>query len=378
MDTTTTTPVAETSAVDASATQAVENQTTATPSSTESTPAAVEKTAEPISKSLRDVISESFDKMGGDPKTEVAPKTALPKQDGVPETAPVAATDKPVDPISGRVLEPIKAPAGMPPAIREKWGTLDRTVQQYWTDRERDIQQTLSKTDNERKLASEFKEIAAPYEPMLRQFNLTAAQHAKELFNLSYTLNNGTPQTKAQVLYNLITHFKPDPATLQSLFAGQSVPQVAQTAQQQQPVNVQEEVKKALEARKQEEERQSVESAVTSFANDPAHEFYADVAHLMGKIIDAELVSGKDYPELFKNAYSLACQQHPEIKQILDTRAKTNPQVAQVSTTSGQTAKAVPSVKPSLNGGTRSKVPAKNMSVREAAEMAWANLEGKN
>jgi hypothetical protein len=98
----------------------------------------------------------------------------------------------------------------------------------------------------------------------------------------------------------------------------------------------------------------------------------------MGKIIDAELVSGKDYPELFKNAYSLACQQHPEIKQILDTRAKTNPQVAQVSTTSGQTAKAVPSVKPSLNGGTRSKVPAKNMSVREAAEMAWANLEGKN
>lgn len=324
---------------------------------------------------IRDAIEQAYEKL--DTTTEAAPapekkKTALPVQDAT-EAKTVVETDKEVDPISGRTLEPIRSPEGMPPAIREKWGTLDRQVQQYWSDREKDVQQTLSKTANERKLANEFKEIAAPYEGMLRQFNITAADHTKELFNLSYSLNNGTPQTKAQVLYNLITHFKPDPATLQALFAGQ---QVAPAAQVQAPINVQAEVEKALAARQEAEETKTVESAVSAFRSNPANEFYADVAPLMGKIIDAGLVDGADYTTLFQNAYELACQRTPEIKAILDSRSNA-PAARQNAATAAQTPKPVPQVKPSLNGGIRNAAPAKAMSARQAAEAAFEKLTNK-
>jgi hypothetical protein len=324
-------------------------------------------------KSMREVIAESFDKLEQvDTDKPVEKKTALPKQDNaVAETAAVDTT-KEVDPISGRTLEPIKAPAGMPAGIREKWGTLDRQVQQYWTDREKDIQQTLSKTDNERKLASEFKEIAAPYEGMLRQFNVTAGQHAKELFNLSYSLNNGTPQTKAQIIFNLINHFKPDPQSLQQLFAGQPV----QQTNVQQPINVQDEVNKVIAARTEAEEGTRVQNSLETFKNDPANEFFSDVRGLMGKIIDAGLVTGNTYDEMFKNAYELACQRTPDIKNILDSRG--NASVAQGNTSASvQKAKAVPSVKPSLNGGSHSKVPVKPMTARQAAEMAYDNMMAK-
>ena len=214
---------------------------------------------------IRDVIEQAYEKLEA-PEAVEAKKTALPDQEKTTDKA--VEDNKEIDPITGRTLEPIKPPAGMPPAIREKWSNLDRQTQQYVVDRETHIQQTLSKTDNERKLANEFREIAAPYEGMLRQFNLSATSHAKELFNLSYSLNNGTPQAKAQILLNLITHFKPDIATLAALAAGQQVQQAPATAP---PINVEAEVQKALAARQEAEETKNVESAVAAFRADSAN-----------------------------------------------------------------------------------------------------------
>lgn len=335
-----------------------------TSTAADSTPtAAPTEAAQP--KSLRQVIEENYNAQA---QTKPTVKTALPAAAPAPAATAPTTTEAEVDPITGRAIEPIKPPAGMPAGIREKWGSLDRTVQKYWVDRELDIQQTLSKTGTERKLAGEFKEIATPYEPMLRQFGITATEHARELFNLSYSLNNGTPQSRAQILYNLITHFKPDAGTLQALFAGQA-PQVAAPAPAP-AVNVQAEVDRVLTERAAREEEARVDTAVASFANDPANEFYKDVAPLMAKIIDAELVQGSDLTSLFKEAYALACQRTPEIKQILDQRAA-------AARPTAPAVRPVPQVKPSLNGGIRSQVPVKPMTAREAAEAAYDRLMGK-
>lgn len=333
-------------------------------------------TPEPQDKSpsLRDAVVKAFDKLSPAPaaKADTEKTSSLPVQEGTEASNPQPAKD--IDPISGRVLEPIKAPAGMPPAIREKWGTLDRQVQQYWSDRELNMAQALSKTDNERKLASEFREVAAPYEAMLRQYNTTATQHAKELFNLSHSLYSGTPQQRAHIFHNLIREFQPDPATLQALFAGQ---QPAQAPQQPQPVNVQAEVEKALAAKAEAEESSRMESALQAFSTNPANEFFDDVRQIMGRAIESGLVQGKTYDELFKNAYDLACQHHPEVKAVLEQRAGAQQTQAAAPAAAAGSAKPVPQVKPSLNGGARSRVPQRSMSVREAAEAAYEKLAGR-
>ncbi|MEF8758312.1 MAG: hypothetical protein V5B36_00870 [Candidatus Accumulibacter sp. UW25] len=289
-------------------------------------------------------------------------KTALPEQkESVPE-AP-EAPEKRIDPISGRELAPIKAPASLTPALREKWSKVDPQFQQYWADRERDIATKLNDTAEERKLAHEIKEITAPYEPILRQFGVSATAHIKELFNLSHSLNTGTPQQKAQIIYNLINHFKPDAETLGGLFNGKPVQQ--QPAQQ--PVNVQSEVERILAEREEQAVQARGESAIAKFSNDPSNEFFEDVKVMMGKAIDSGFVTGGTEDELLANAYKFACNHHDEIRSILEQRKATQP-VQQVVQQPVQ--QPVKSVKPSLGSGKSVARPQTAISMDDAIETA--------
>lgn len=312
-------------------------------------------------QTLRDAVLKAFDKTKpAEDKTE-APKTAMPTLD--PSKPTVAETTKEIDPISGRELEAIKAPNSMSPALREKWGTVPRQMQQYWIDRERDMSTKLQETAQERKLAQEFREVAAPYEAMLRQHNTTAAAHAKELFNLSHSLLTGTPQHKAQVFASMLNHYKPDPAALQAALAGQPV-QAMNTAPKQ--VDISAEVERTIAARETKRMEAEAVSLAESFSRDPKNEFFEDVKGLMQKGIEAGLVNpNQPVNTMLKEAYDWACQQHPEVRGILTTRTQVAAPVAATAI-----AKPVGSVKPSLGTGNRSGT-AKPMSLREATLAAW-------
>jgi hypothetical protein len=314
------------------------------------------KIEEPKALSLDEALAKAFEKHTPAENDE-KPKTALPKTAKVESTEQVTET-KLVDPITGRVAEPMKAPAGWTPALREKWASVDPQVQKFIRDQEVGVSKKMQEVSDERKFAAEFKEVVAPYEAMLRGFNTTAKDHVKELMTMSHTLNTGTPQVKAQVLFNLINHFKPDAQTLQSLFAGQ---QPTPTAA---PVNVQEEVQKVLSARDEAEQQKSIASDIEKFSTDPKNEFFSDVRDSMSRIITAGVVDAPTMPELFKKAYDLACSQHPEISQILAERT----QVA--APVEVQTPAAVRSIKPSLGSGVKSKAPARKMSMDEAVHEA--------
>jgi hypothetical protein len=333
------TDIVETSATDNAEIPVVESQVT-TPE------VAVVEESKPLS--LHDAITKAFEKHTPEVSTTDTPVVAAPTE-----------PDKAIDPITGRTVEPIKPPVSLTPALREKWASVDPQFQKFWTDREKDMAQKLSSTADERKLAQEFKDVVAPYEPMFRQFNTTATEHVKELMTLSHTLNTGTPEIKARVLYNLINHFKPDPTTLQQLFAGQPV----QTQAAPPPVNVQAEVQRILDERTAAEQKAQTDTAITTFANNPANEFYEDVRELMGKVINAGLVNGTSMDEVLKNAYDMACQQHPEVKQVLAGRATTTQAAA-------TTATPVKSIKPSLGSGRSAAKPAKSMSIDDAVKTA--------
>ena len=325
-----------------------------------STPAteveAVSKTEEAKPLSLDDALAKAFEKHV--PEEDGKPKTALPKLGT--EAAPTAKPEleKQVDPITGRTLEPMKAPAGWTPALREKWSTVDPQVQKFIRDQEVGMAKKLQDVSEERKLASEFKEVVAPYEAMLRTFNISAKDHVKELMNLSHTLNTGSPQIKAQVIHNLISHFKPDFATLEQLSRGFQ-PDVAQKTSQ--PVNVEEEVQKVLSKREQEAQERQVATEIESFSTDASNEFYSDVRETMGRILNAGLVDAPTMPALLKKAYDLACSQHPEISQIIASRSTAQPSTSPQATRQ---------IKPSLGNGNKSRLAARPISLDDAIKQA--------
>lgn len=256
----------------------------------------------------------------------------------------------------------------MTPALREKWNSVPRQMQQFWIDRERDMSQKLQETAQERKLAAEFRDVAAPYEAMLRQTNTTAVAHAKELFNVSHTLHTGTPEQRAYLFHQLMTHFRPDFSVMQRLSQGQPTLPIQAAPK---PVDVQEEVNKALAQRAEQENQARIQRELHEFQNDPKNEFFADVRGLMGRILDAGLVPEGEPAQMFKAAYTLACQQDPGVRSVLEERAKAAETARAAQANGATTTKPVGSVKSSLGTGNRTGAAQKTMSVREALEAAW-------
>lgn len=309
-------------------------------------------------KTLRDAVVKAFE------KNSKEATTALPQ---LAEPDAKADPAKETDPITGREVEPIRAPSSMTPTLREKWGTVPREMQKFWVDRERDMQIKMQETSDERKLANEFNQIVAPYADMFRQHGTNAVAHAKELFNLDSQLRSGSGATKAQIIHSLITHFKPDMQTLVQLANGQQP-----TSQAHQAPDVQALVRKEMEAQSQAQAASQQEAAVQrdmdAFAADSKNEFLDDLRPVMAKAIEAGFVQGKDFTELFRKAYDFAFEQRPDLKQIVASRA---------TTTANPTARPVQSVKPSLaSGGRGGQTQPRPKSLREAAEMAWNKHAG--
>lgn len=123
-----------------------EGITTNVPEVAQEAPATEVESPEP--KTLRDAVMKAFEKTAD-------------KED-VTAQAQNAEPAKELDPISGREIEPIRAPSTMTPLLREKWGTVPREMQKFWVDRERDMQVKLQETADQRKLAKDFHQAAEP------------------------------------------------------------------------------------------------------------------------------------------------------------------------------------------------------------------------
>jgi hypothetical protein len=337
----TTTNVAEVAEQKAPATEAVES----TPTDTKST--------------LRDAVLKAFEKTSG---TEA---------EAAPAVAPTAEPAKEIDPITGRELEPIRAPSTMTSLLREKWGSVPREMQKFWVDRERDMQIKMQDTAEERKLAKEFQQAVAPYEAMFKQHNTNAVAHTKELLNLDHQLRSGTPAEKAQIIHSLITHFNPDVQTLVALAKG--APMLAAQLAQETP-NVQEVVRQEFAAREEAEQVAAAQREMAAFQADPKNEFFDDLKPIMLQAIHAGFIPDGPLNEVFRKAYDFAADQHPEIKQILAGRAAaTAPAQATMPA-----AKPIQSVKPSLaSGGRGGPTQPRAKSLRDAVNMAYDKHVGK-
>lgn len=282
-----------------------------------------------------------------------------------------------IDPISGRVLDPIKAPASMTPELREQWSTVPRRMQQYWSDREKHIATELGRTAEARKFHDEFRSMTAPYEATLKQYGITATQHAKELFNLSHQITVGTPQQRAAIFVQMLKQYQPDAATMQAMLEGQNV-SVQPFTEPKVQLSDDELADRALAKREASALEDDATAAMAQFEQDPANEFYGDLKSTMGKLIDSGVIAGPDMATMLRQAYDLAAAQHPGIQDVLKARAAAQAAAAPViaptspktAPTSAQISRPTPSVKPSVGGGVQRTQQTRFKSARDAARAA--------
>ena len=84
---------------------------------------------EPKKLSIDEAVSEAFKKHTEKPSADPASKLVAG------DIREVAPDGKQIDPVTGRELEPIKAPSSWTPGMREKWGSIDPQMQKFITDR---------------------------------------------------------------------------------------------------------------------------------------------------------------------------------------------------------------------------------------------------
>lgn len=215
-------------------------------------------------------------------------------------------------------------PVGWRPAAREKWKGLPQEVMDEVNRRELGIQQALTQTADDRKLAAGFKEVYAPYEAMIRSEGADPLQATTELFKTAAALRSAPPAHKAQLVAQMVQQFGIDIQMLDAALTQGPAPQ-QRAPQQQAPTdpNLQwvQQLKQGLEQHAQsmsQQQQQAGVDEVAAFAH--GKEFFADVRDEMADIIEVKSRQGVELS--LEDAYNQACRLNPEIAKIVGQRER--------------------------------------------------------
>lgn len=231
-------------------------------------------------------------------------KTPAELGTGEPQPTPAAA--------------PVKSPFGWTPAELEAFKTAPPELQAAISRREADVQRIITKIDDERAFGKSVKEIAAPYDHLLKAEGADPLSLFKLYTDNAALLRTGTPEAKAYGIASVVQRFKVDPTLLISLLQqgmGNTsgglphpqnyMPQPAMVPQQDVPALVQAEI-----------QNWQIKSEVERFeATQP--KFYSLLKPTMAQLLQ----NGE--AETLQDAYDKALDQQPDLRSILTAEQTT-------------------------------------------------------
>jgi hypothetical protein len=214
----------------------------------------------------------------------------------------------------------IKAPNSWKPAMREKWSSLPKEIQQEISRRERDINKGMHESGEARRFQNEFERTVQPFQTFIAAENSTPLKAVQNMMQTAATLRVGSPQQKAQTVAHLIKNFGIDVKTLDSMLAGSYQTDPVQRQIQEAVAPVQEIVNRyqAQEAGRHAELNQNVGNELETFAADPANEFFEDVRDTMADIMDMATNRGQKID--LSTAYNRAIMMHDDIADVVTQR----------------------------------------------------------
>lgn len=229
---------------------------------------------------LDDNVTDSAGAAAGDTATP----SATPPKEGETATPPAASTPQP--------------PKTWRPEAAAKFATLPPEVQQEVLKREEDIFNGLESYKADASIGKALKGVVQPYLQVFQSQGLDPMQQVSGLMRAHVALSTGTPEQKQQFFQHLAKEYGVD--------LGAEAPYVdPQVAGLQKQLS---DLQSRLNGREQheaEQARSKLQAEIDSFASDPAHQYFDEVANDIAGLLRSG--AAKD----LKDAYDKAIWANP-------------------------------------------------------------------
>lgn len=224
-----------------------------------------------------------------------------------------------------------RAPISWKPEEREGWEKMDPRHQQAIIRRELEASRALSMSDRAREFTSQIQQTLQPYMPMIAAEGTDPVRAIGEFFKIAATLRTAAPQTKAQLVADMIVQHGIDPELLDQAYmarrGGRQSPPDQMTLLMQQfdqrlaPIQEKLNIFERREQMAAQQIEQQASQTIEQFMSDPANEFAGDVSQDMADLL--ELATNRGLTLTIQDAYRRATLAHPTISKIMERRMLT-------------------------------------------------------
>lgn len=169
-----------------------------------------------------------------------------------------------------------QVPKSWPKEMHDYWGKTDPKVQEYWETREQQMLTGLDQYKTDAQLAKQFRDSLTPYQQTLKQLNLDPVTAAKHLFQADHTLRYSPPDQRLAYFKELAKTYGVDLGTVQAAAEAAPVDPTVKALQEQMH-----QIQSGLTARQQQDYetlQANTSKEVETFASDPLHPHFNDVA----------------------------------------------------------------------------------------------------
>jgi len=311
-----------------------------------------------------------------------ATKTEPPaKAEGI-STKPAVIGGQPTATTPAPVVTPptvTKAPQSLKPAARELWAKLGPEYDSLKQDiirRERETAVAIQQAAEAKKGSAALQELTRPYEAVIRQSGLDTPKYVENLLQTAYRLNTSDPQSRAHQMADLFVQFGVSPADLYAALVtriqGGQAPRP--TPQQFHDPRFDAFMQQIEQARATREQALAEESSTMLETFAESHEFVDDVKDEMADILEVWAKRGKTdvSPEDVERAYTIACQNNPDVAPLLEQRRAA--EAAQKAIASTARSKVAAS---SVKNEPAAPLGAQPVGRREALERAYDELNSR-
>lgn len=212
--------------------------------------------------------SDDAEDTGTDAITEPADteQTTEPPKDGA------AADDAAKAAIEGK-----PAPKTWPKEMHEHWGKTPKEVQDYWEVREKQMLDGLEQYKGDAVYGKSMRDAVTPYMALIQAQGIDAPRAVQTLLNAHYKLSVSPPSQKAQYLDYIAKQYGID-QSLRQQPQGEHQAVDPRLAQLQDELHQLKQVIHSGSEQQLNAERTRISQEVNTFASDPAHPYFDEVA----------------------------------------------------------------------------------------------------
>ncbi len=217
------------------------------------------------------------------------------------ETAPAASTPAAVTPPAD---ETAVAPKTWRPEAAAEWEKVPPLVRAEIAKREQDIFRGLESYKVDATIGQGFKNVLQPYAEVFQRFNIDPAQLTSNLMSMHYQMATGTPESKKALITKIAADYGVDLASETAFLDAPYVdPAVAALRKQNDELQSRlqriEGTQNQTMQQQQNAAREKLNAEITTFASDPAHPYFDEIA----ADITAQIKAGaKDLAEAYERA----------------------------------------------------------------------------